>query len=130
MFIDMLFPFKDAKSHIPAWIGSPKMQPLTLTPSLYSLVRTRFYFFKVWYIDIPYLDQQSFDPYNGDAGNGLLPNGSYVIPPDQNKVYTPWNTTLAKNWLSGLLHKPSIVAIDNEIEIASSTHQDMHPKWV
>ena len=77
---------------------------------------------------IPNLDQQAFDPYNGDAGNGLFPNGSYITPvPDQTNVYTPWNTTLAKKWLSGLVHKPTIVTIDNEIEIASNTHQDMHP---
>ncbi|PPQ99990.1 hypothetical protein CVT26_009272 [Gymnopilus dilepis] len=75
-----------------------------------------------------YPDQQAFDPYNSDAGNGLFPNGSYVEPvPDQSRVYTPWNTSLAKTWLSGLKNKPLMVAIDNEIEIASNTHQDMHP---
>ncbi|KAH9483879.1 Endoglucanase A [Psilocybe cubensis] len=74
------------------------------------------------------LDQQSFDPYNSDAGNGLLPNGSYVTPvPSQANVYVPWNSTAAKQWLSGLTNKPLMVAIDNEIEIASNTHQDMHP---
>ena len=25
------------------------------------------------------------------------------------------------------MHKPDLVAVDNEIEIASNTHQDMHP---
>ncbi|KAG6890992.1 hypothetical protein C0992_011269 [Termitomyces sp. T32_za158] len=75
-----------------------------------------------------YPDQTGFDPYNSDAGNGLLPNGSYVTPvPDQNNVYAPWNTSAAKQWLSGMKNKPKIVTIDNEIEIASSTHQDMHP---
>jgi hypothetical protein len=34
---------------------------------------------------------------------------------------------MAKAWLKGLANKPTLVAIDNEIEIASSTHQDMHP---
>ncbi|KAF9564346.1 hypothetical protein CPC08DRAFT_685127 [Agrocybe pediades] len=75
-----------------------------------------------------YPDQQSFDPYNGDAGNGLFPNGSYVTPvPAQTSAYTPWNSTLAKTWLSNLANKPLMVAIDNEIEITSNTHQDMHP---
>ena len=42
-------------------------------------------------------------------------------------MYTPWNTSLAAQWLSGLVNKPDIVTVDNEIEIASNTHQDMHP---
>ncbi|KAF8588333.1 glycoside hydrolase family 44 protein [Ramaria rubella] len=76
-----------------------------------------------------YPDQESFDPYNGVAGDGLFPNGSYVTPvPDQNNVYVPWNTTIAKQWLTDLVNKPTIVTIDNEMEIASNTHQDMHPQ--
>ncbi|KAG6875722.1 hypothetical protein C0993_007795 [Termitomyces sp. T159_Od127] len=78
-----------------------------------------------------YPEQTAFDPYNSDAGNGLLPNGSYVTStPDQNNVYVPWNTSAAKQWLSGMKNQPTIVTIDNEIEIASSTHQDMHPSPV
>uniref|UniRef100_A0A0W0EXF2 Glycoside hydrolase family 44 catalytic domain-containing protein n=1 Tax=Moniliophthora roreri TaxID=221103 RepID=A0A0W0EXF2_MONRR len=74
-----------------------------------------------------YPDQQNFDPYNSDAGNGMFPNGTAVPPTDPTRAYSPWNTTLAKKWLSGLKNKPTLVAIDNEIEIASSTHRDMHP---
>jgi hypothetical protein len=48
-------------------------------------------------------------------------------PPPQSNAYTPWNTSLAAAWLAGLAHKPTVVTVDNEIEIASSTHQDMHP---
>jgi hypothetical protein len=73
-------------------------------------------------------DQAGYDPYNSDAGNGQFPNGSWVAPPPQSNVYTPWNTSLAQQWLAGLTNKPDIVTIDNEIEIASSTHQDMHPE--
>ena len=80
-------------------------------------------------IFFPYSDQASSDPYNPDAGDGLYANGSYVQPPpDPNTVYTPWNTSLAVTWLSGLVNKPTMVNIDNEIEITSSTHQDMHPQ--
>ncbi|KAF7369391.1 Endoglucanase A [Mycena venus] len=72
--------------------------------------------------------QESTDPFLANAGDGLFPNGSYVTPvPDPTNVYTPWNTTMAKAWLKGLANKPNLVAIDNEIEIASNTHQDMHP---
>ncbi|KAF5358065.1 hypothetical protein D9756_001355 [Leucocoprinus leucothites] len=74
-----------------------------------------------------YPDQAGFDPYKADAGNGKFSDGSWVSPPDPTTVYTPWNTTLAQKWLKGLKNKPTIVTIDNEIEIASSTHQDMHP---
>ncbi|KAJ8077241.1 hypothetical protein PM082_001669 [Marasmius tenuissimus] len=74
-----------------------------------------------------YPNQAAYDPYKSDAGNGQLADGSgWVTPPDPAKVYTPWNTALAKQWLTGLKNKPTIVHIDNEIEIASSTHQDMH----
>jgi hypothetical protein len=77
--------------------------------------------------DVPTV-QTSTDPFLANAGNGLLPNGSFVTPvPNPTSVYTPWNTTLAKAWLKGLKNKPTLVAIDNEIEIASNTHQDMHP---
>ncbi len=75
-------------------------------------------------------DQAGFDPYNSDAGNGQFANGSWVPPLPQSNVYKPWNTTLAKQWLSNLVNKPLMVAIDNEIEIASNTHQDMHPECV
>jgi hypothetical protein len=34
---------------------------------------------------------------------------------------------MAATWLVGMTNKPTIVTVDNEIEIASSTHQDMHP---
>ncbi|RPD78129.1 hypothetical protein L226DRAFT_457148 [Lentinus tigrinus ALCF2SS1-7] len=74
-----------------------------------------------------YPAQAAYDPYNSDAGNGQFTNGSWVPPLPQTNVYEPWNTSLAAQWLSGLTHKPDIVTVDNEIEIASNTHQDMHP---
>lgn len=58
----------------------------------------------------------------------MYANGSYVTPPpNPANVYVPWNNTAQKTWLKGLVHKPTIVTVDNEIEIASNTHQDMHP---
>ncbi|KAF7324981.1 Glycoside hydrolase family 44 protein [Mycena kentingensis (nom. inval.)] len=78
-----------------------------------------------------YPDSVSQDPFNADAGNGHLANGSAVTPtPDQTRAYTAWNMNMAKTWLAGLANKPDIVMVDNEIEIASSTHQDMHPEPV
>ncbi|KAL0951928.1 hypothetical protein HGRIS_008582 [Hohenbuehelia grisea] len=76
-----------------------------------------------------YPDQKAFDPYNPDAGNGQFSNGTALSPPtDPKRAYTAWNTTAAKQWLSSLKNKPTMVTIDNEIEIAHSTHQDMHPE--
>ncbi|PPQ74923.1 hypothetical protein CVT24_003000 [Panaeolus cyanescens] len=76
-----------------------------------------------------YPDQQRFDPYKPDAGNGMRSDGTPVSPPTDPRIaYTAWNTTLAKQWLAGLKNKPDILAIDNEIEIAHATHQDMHPE--
>lgn len=61
----------------------------------------------------------------------MLANGSWVTPdPVQTRAYTPWNPSMAKAWLAGLANKPTMIAVDNEIEIASSTHQDMHPEYV
>ncbi|KAI0028548.1 glycoside hydrolase family 44-domain-containing protein [Vararia minispora EC-137] len=74
-----------------------------------------------------YPDQAAFDPYNSNAGNGQFPNGTWVTPPAQATAYTQWNTSMAAAWLTGLKNKPDLVAVDNEIEIASNTHQDMHP---
>ncbi|KAJ7857007.1 hypothetical protein B0H13DRAFT_2672851 [Mycena leptocephala] len=59
-----------------------------------------------------YPGQASADPFLATVGSGRFPNGSAVGPlPDPTTVYTPWNTTMA--------NKPTLVAIDNEIEIAS-----------
>ena len=75
-------------------------------------------------------DQDAFDPYKADAGNGKL-NGTFVTPAtDPTLAYEPWNATLAKNWIASLKNVPEFAAIDNEIEIASSTHYDMHPTYV
>ncbi|KAF8912036.1 glycoside hydrolase family 44-domain-containing protein [Gymnopilus junonius] len=68
-----------------------------------------------------YPDQELFDPYKSDAGDGLFPNGYYVTPvPDQTNVYTPWNTSLAKKWLSGLKNKPLMVAIDTKLRLLAT----------
>ncbi|KAF9485099.1 hypothetical protein BDN70DRAFT_708241 [Pholiota conissans] len=107
------------------WVGAAGSDSLLTVPALdwVSKDTTSYSYPKEMYPD-----QQKFDPYKDDAGNGILPNGSYVTPPNPNNVYTPWNTSLAKTWLQGLKNKPLMVAIDNEIEIASGTHQDMHPQ--
>lgn len=118
-----------------------------------SIVNTYWPLYKFWMNDSHCADQEAYDPYNSDAGDGMFPNGSWVTPPAQSNVYTSWNTSLAAAMLKSMPVKPDIVtgqsllllsllgtqwagnvadqveliAVDNEIEIASSTHQDMHP---
>ncbi|KAF9269904.1 hypothetical protein L218DRAFT_1071416 [Marasmius fiardii PR-910] len=83
------------------------------------------------YPNTQYPNQQSYDPFKADAGNGKNSDGTPVSPPSNpQSAYTTWSTALAKTWLSGLKNKPGFIAIDNEIEIAHSTHQDMHPQPV
>jgi hypothetical protein len=80
------------------------------------------------YPNTSYPTQKAYDPYNPAAGDGQYPNGTVLQPPPPpTNAYTPWNTSLAATWLKALKNKPDIVTVDNEIEIASSTHQDMHP---
>lgn len=127
----VLFVYVAHEIMISVWIGSRKMpHPIrTLNPCIlvsFPLVITR----KANIPTMIVIDQQSFDPYNGVAGNGMFPNGSYVPAPDPHSAYVPWNVTIAKQWLSSLKNKPTFVNIDNEIEIARSTHQDMHPWYV
>ncbi|TFK30099.1 hypothetical protein FA15DRAFT_197786 [Coprinopsis marcescibilis] len=75
-----------------------------------------------------YPEQQRWNPYNPDSGNGRFPDGSNLTPhTDPSRVYTHWNTSMATRWLSSLTNKPKFATIDNEIEIAAHTHSDMHP---
>lgn len=55
------------------------------------------------------VDQEAYDPYNSDAGDGLFPDGSWVAPPPQSNVYTPWNTAMAAAMLTAMPIKPDIV---------------------
>ncbi|KAJ1558305.1 hypothetical protein HK096_002389 [Nowakowskiella sp. JEL0078] len=71
-----------------------------------------------------YPDQQKF--WQG-LGNGVYSNGTSISAPDPSLVYTPWNTTLAEAFLRTLSPRPSVFAIDNEMDIAGSTHRDCHP---
>ncbi|CCA75148.1 hypothetical protein PIIN_09132 [Serendipita indica DSM 11827] len=109
-----------------AWIKAAGSQAMMTIPALDWVAKDATSYS---YPKSIYPNQQRFDPYNADAGNGLYPNGSYIQPPpDPNRAYVPWNTTAAKKWLTGLTNKPDFVFIDNEIEIAHSTHQDIHPQ--
>ncbi|KAF8649509.1 hypothetical protein AX16_005761 [Volvariella volvacea WC 439] len=110
------------------WVGAAGSDTIMTVPALDWVSKDNYSYS---YPRTIYPEQERFDPYNPDAGNGRFPNGTALSPPtDPRNAYTTWNTTAAKTWLSNLAHKPKIVNIDNEIEIAHSTHQDMHPEPV
>lgn len=62
-----------------------------------------------------YPDQEAYDPYKPDAGDGLFPNGSWVAPPNPANIYTPWTPANASVWLKSLATKPTFVTVDNEV---------------
>lgn len=75
-----------------------------------------------------YPDQSSFDPYKPDAGNGVTSGGTNIRA-DPTTAYEPWTTTQLSNWLSTLPFQnlvPATIAVDNELDICSSTHMDIH----
>ena len=69
--------------------------------------------------------QDSTDPWNADAGNGLH-NGK-PIANDPTDAYTPWTSDDARTFVESLWTSPMFAAVDNELDIASSTHRDCHP---
>jgi len=107
------------------WVNGAGTQSLLTVPSLDWVAKDgTSYSYPV----SVYAGQESTDPFNSDAGNGEFPNGTFVTAsPEQSRAYTTWNTDMAKAWLQGLTNKPTLITVDNEIEIASDTHQDMHP---
>ncbi len=71
--------------------------------------------------------QDSTDPWKPDAGNGVH-DGSDITGNDPTDAYTTWNTDDARTFLESLTTSPRFAAVDNELDIASSTHRDCHPQ--
>ncbi|KAH7105896.1 glycoside hydrolase family 44-domain-containing protein [Auriculariales sp. MPI-PUGE-AT-0066] len=134
-------PFKDVTNagndcgNADTWIGTThasKAQAILTVPGLdwVSKDSTSYSFPKTVYPSksLHLGDQAGFDPYKPDAGNGKDSSGNFVTPAtDPNLSYEAWNTTQAQTWLKALKNVPEYAAVDNEIEIAYSTHYDMHP---
>lgn len=74
--------------------------------------------------------QRSTDPWRPDCGDGVRPDGSFVTGNDPDRVGAPWDAGALYDWLSGMSDPPAIVAVGNELDIASSTHRDVHPEPV
>lgn len=71
--------------------------------------------------------QQAVDPWRTDCGNGVRPDGSLVTGNDPDDHTVPWDETDAAAWVAGMSTPPTILAVGNELDIASSTHRDVHP---
>jgi hypothetical protein len=71
--------------------------------------------------------QQRVDPYGRDCGNGLDPEGNPIAPGDPGRYARPWDVEQAAAWMDTVPVPPDITFVGNEIDIAGSTHRDVHP---
>lgn len=71
--------------------------------------------------------QQATDPWRSDCGNGVRTDGTEITWNDPADAGAPWTAAALEAWLVTLPVAPAYVAIDNEMDIASSTHRDVHP---
>ncbi|KAJ3041551.1 hypothetical protein HDV00_009026 [Rhizophlyctis rosea] len=74
-----------------------------------------------------YGPQDKADPYNADAGNGLV-NGTR-IKDDPSRCYDPWGpknlTAYLASWDQSQRDKVAFFTIGNELDIADGTHPDI-----
>ncbi len=79
--------------------------------------------------------QQSTDPWDPDAGNGVYPNGVEITgndPHDTSSEVTPafwmpWIAHLQASFGSAANGGVRFYALDNEVMLWNSTHRDVHP---
>ena len=80
--------------------------------------------------------QQSTDPWDPDAGNGVRPNGDLITANDPTDTSSPADAEFQRGWIAhlqstfgsaangGVRH----YALDNEVMLWNSTHRDVHPQ--
>jgi Glycoside hydrolase family 44 len=75
-----------------------------------------------------YGEQQEVAPYNDDAGNGFLADGTPITWNDPADGSVPWTVADALDWLEDFGPVlPDYVAIGNETDIAHVTHRPVMP---
>jgi hypothetical protein len=79
-----------------------------------------------------YQNQQSFDPWFPEAGNGKLPNGTLITGNDPNDANRPAGDAFEQGWLDHLKTQWAAqplryYLLDNEPSIWFSTHRDVAP---
>ena len=80
--------------------------------------------------------QQSTDPWDPDAGNGIRPNGSLVTGNDPTDTSSPADPAFQRGWIEHLQATYGTAAnggvrhyaLDNEMMLWNSTHRDVHPQ--
>lgn len=75
-----------------------------------------------------YGGQQACDPWNPDACNGVLWDGTEITWNDPGDAYTRWTPGDLEQWVGGLAEAPDIAAVGNELDIVAVTHPDVHPE--
>jgi hypothetical protein len=83
-----------------------------------------------------YGPQQSVDPWDPDAGNGVRPNGSNITGNDPHDTSSEvdaafqagWVAHLASMFGSAAVGGVRYYALDNEVMLWNSTHRDVHPQ--
>jgi len=79
--------------------------------------------------------QQAFDPYKGDAGNGMSPDGKPLLQADPTQTSVPAGPELIGQWIRKLVEQNiargsrgvSMYILDNEPALWNVTHRDVHP---
>ncbi len=79
--------------------------------------------------------QQAVEPWNSDAGNGVLSNGNRVTGNDPNDANKPVSISYQQGWIQHLVGKYGTAAaggvgyylLDNEPNLWHETHRDVMP---
>jgi hypothetical protein len=79
--------------------------------------------------------QQSFDQYDLNCGNGILPNGTPITGNNPADTSTAIGPTFVQGWVNHLIGRYGTAAqggvkfynLDNEPGLWNSTHRDVHP---
>ncbi|KAI8799630.1 glycoside hydrolase family 44-domain-containing protein [Cladochytrium replicatum] len=75
--------------------------------------------------------QQKTDPYNADAGNGVLVSNGSRIFNDPTDCYVPWSPANLTTWISTMpaaeREAVGVWTLENELDIADGTHADIMP---
>jgi Glycoside hydrolase family 44/Calx-beta domain/Domain of unknown function (DUF4214) len=82
-----------------------------------------------------YGPQQQTDPFDHDAGNGILANGTPITGNDPNDAYVPNSVAFEQTWVQNMVAKFGTAsdggvqhfALDNEPSIWFGTHGDIAP---
>ena len=81
-------------------------------------------------------DQESFDGYRPEAGNGVTSDGEQIQPLSPSMTSVEWTSDDATNWVRAMVAesdaaghpRPFLYFLDNEPMLWNSTHRDVFPQ--